>query len=94
MAKVRELADAAGDSGDAVFQLGQELLGAEYRIDRSLHQIRAALDEIDRERARGRETGGINGLSGGELVELLTSLGERNALIRAAKRLGVDVTAL
>lgn len=81
------------DDGDAILQVGIELAGAEYRIDKALAELRNDLNRVELAVRRGTETDNLH-FNPGTAASLAAALGERNALLRVMKRFGLDVSKL
>lgn len=91
-ARLRNAAKADVPNSDALAAVADELANTEYRLARALGNVKRSVTDIEHDLARGREI--HEGFGGGELRDLLTAIGERNALLQVAKRLGVDVSKL
>ena len=91
--KLRDLAKTR-DDGDAIYQIGEELIQSELRIMKALTGITRDVETTGANVQSGRETGGLGNVNGSEVFGLVEALGERNVLLRALKRLGVDPSKL
>lgn len=91
--KLRTLVKGHADD-QAFYEVGTELAQSERRIAKLLESLKRDIDRLNATVERGHETCGLDSINGSEITQLFEALGERNALIRSMKRLGVDVSKL
>ncbi len=91
---LRDLAAGNDDNAKEIYGIGEELIQAEHRIRRALAGIQRDIENTTAAVQEGRETGGLRNVNGSEVSGPLEALGERNALLRALRRLGVNPAKL